>query len=408
MWSARPVGAGFSPLDEALELIPGQFSPFLVQCIVRLGTLIPFEQVPELLVFLTGVQVSIETVRRITEQAGAAQVGAAQVAIEEREVDRLERELPAVPEGPAEQQVSADGIMIPLVHGEWAKARMVAIGTLVPDRPDDDAPHAQDITCFSRLASAHDFIRQATLPFYARGIARAETVVTITDGADWLKQLIDAHCPEAIRILDFPHAVEYLAKVAQAAFGAGTREASVWLDEWAPRLKTKDPSEVLAAIRGLPMPDAAAVEVRAQVLSYLSKRRSQIAYAQFQAAGCPIGSGMVESANKLVVQARQKGSGMHWARKNVTPMLALRGMAYSGQWETAWPGIWQELRSRDAAKRCQRRAARRTKQEAARIEGADQTPETSSTPTVTDEPLAASHPSYTGDVQPLLATAAKL
>lgn len=67
-----------------------------MQCIVRLGTLIPSEQVPELLVFLTGVHVSVDTVRRITERAGAAQV-----AIEDREIDRLEAELPAVPAGPA-------------------------------------------------------------------------------------------------------------------------------------------------------------------------------------------------------------------------------------------------------------------------------------------------------------------
>jgi hypothetical protein len=55
-------------------------------------------------------------------------------------------------------------------------------------------------------------------------------------------------------------------------------------------------------------------------------RRRQIAYADFQIQGYPIGSGMVESANKLVVEQRLKGAGMHWARRNVTPMLALRAV----------------------------------------------------------------------------------
>jgi hypothetical protein len=144
MLSVRPVGPDFSPLDDRLCLLPGQFSPFLVQCMVRLGTVMPFERMPALLVFLTGVHASVDTVRRVTEQAGAAQV-----ALEERELARLERDLPAVPAGPARQQASADGVMVPLVHGEWAEVRTAAVGTLAAEDV-----HAQDITYFSRLCSA--------------------------------------------------------------------------------------------------------------------------------------------------------------------------------------------------------------------------------------------------------------
>lgn len=358
------MGPGFFPLDNRLGLLSGHFSPHLVQIIVRLGTLLPFEQVPALLAFLCGVHVSPDTVRRLTEQAGAAQV-----AIEDREVARLEREAPEVPAGAPQQQVSADGAMVPLLHGEWAEVRTVAIGTL--DLADEAAGrHAQDITYFSRLCSAQAFIHQATLPWYTRGLARADTVVAVMDGADWLQTFIDTHCPDAVRILDFPHAVEYLAKAAQAAFGSGTREMSVWLDEWAPRLKRGEPSDVLQAIRNLPMPDDGAEEVRAQVLGYLTKRREQIAYQQFQEAGYPIGSGMVESANKLVVEARLKGSGMHWARRHVTPMLALRGIACSGTWETAWPVIWQELRRQEVERRRKRRDQRRVAKQSDRQEPA--------------------------------------
>jgi hypothetical protein len=59
-------------------------------------------------------------------------------------------------------------------------------------------------------------------------------------------------------------------------------------------------------------------------------------YPQYRASGWPIGSGMVESANKLVVQARLKGSGMHWAPSHVNPMLALRSAVCSNRWEDTW------------------------------------------------------------------------
>lgn len=271
-------------------------------CIVRLGALLPFEQVPELLALLTGVQLSVDTVRRITERAGSAQV-----AIDEQALTHLEQDLPTTPVGAAARQVSADGAMVPLVGGAWTEVRTVAIGTRAGG--GEEAPgHANAITYFSRHCSAHEFIRQSALPCHERGTAAATAVVAVMDGAEWLQEFIDTHCPDAVRILDFPHAVEYLAKVAHTAFGTGSRDAAVWLDEWAPRLKREGPDRVLQAIRQLPMPDVDAQVVQAQELGYLMKRRPQLQYGQFQAAGYPIGSGMVESANKLVVEARLKGS----------------------------------------------------------------------------------------------------
>ena len=58
-------------------------------------------------------------------------------------------------------------------------------------------------------------------------------------------------------------------------------------------------------------------------LTYLQKREAHMQYPTYQAAGWPIGSGSVESANKLVVEARLKGAGMRWGRHNVNSMLVL-------------------------------------------------------------------------------------
>ena len=45
----------------------------------------------------------------------------------------------------------------------------------------------------------------------------------------------------------------------------------------------------------------------------------------------------MESANKLVVEARLKGSGMHWARKNV------EYDSCGGNWGEVWPEICRRL-----------------------------------------------------------------
>lgn len=72
-------------------------------------------------------------------------------------------------------------------------------------------------------------------------------------------------------------------------------------------------------------------------LAYLEKCETQLHYPQFQAQGWPIGSGMVESGNILVVEARLKGAGMLWAGPNVNSKLWLRNILCSDRWKEECP-----------------------------------------------------------------------
>ena len=340
---APTVTWGFSPLDERLDLLPGHYSPYLIEAITRLGTHLPFHQVPALIAFFCHVPVSVETVRRITERAGAVQV-----ANDDRALVELEVEAPPIPAGPAIQQVSADGAMVPLVAGEWAEVRTLATGTVDEERAE---PHARDIAYFSRLCDAKTFQRLAALPLHRAGTENAGVVCAVMDGADWLQDFCDLLCPAAVRILDFPHAVEHLSAAAQAVYGSGTAEVSAWLGEHCTRLKQGAGDAVIAAVKALPATTEEAREVRRREAAYLTKRAAQMRYHHFIAAGYPIGSGMVESANKLVVEARLKGSGMHWQRRNVSPMVSLRALTCSGTWEQAWTPLWQTWRQQERHRR---------------------------------------------------------
>jgi hypothetical protein len=52
---------------------------------------------------------------------------------------RLRREAPDGPPGPAVQHLSADGAMVPVTGGEWAEVRAIALGTVEPD--GEGVPH---------------------------------------------------------------------------------------------------------------------------------------------------------------------------------------------------------------------------------------------------------------------------
>src|SRR6266542_5602252 len=95
MHAARRVGPVFFPLDEELQLLPGPLSPRLQEDLVHLSTWMPFERAAKELAHFTRVEVSDTSVRHHTEV-----VGAAYVAVQSAELDRLERERPAGPAGP--------------------------------------------------------------------------------------------------------------------------------------------------------------------------------------------------------------------------------------------------------------------------------------------------------------------
>jgi hypothetical protein len=352
--SARPAERVFFPLDEELELLPGELSATLAEGIARLGTRMPFEQAVAEVAFFWGVTLDETTVRRHTQAAGAAYV-----AEQAAERERLERERPPAPEGPAVQYLSADGAMVPLVGGDWTEVKTLAIGE-VEVRPGADGlseARTTNLTYFSRLADAERFTHQAYVETYRRGTETAKVVCAVQDGAEWLQGLVDMLRPDAVRILDFPHAIEHLTAAAQPVLGSGTPELQTWLDEQAHAFKHAPDGarQVLGAVAKLPIQRAvdprAAAEARDRAMTYFTKRLGQVQYAAFQAAGYPIGSGCTESANKIVVEARLKGSGMHWARVHVDPMVALRTVACANRWAETWPRITARLRADDQQRR---------------------------------------------------------
>lgn len=362
MRCVQPAARVFSPLDKELELLPGEASATLAEGLVRLGAWMPFAQAAEHLAFFWHVGVDETTVRRHTEAAGAAYV-----AEQTAEVARLEHGAPPAPAGPPVQYLSADGAMVPLRHGQWAEVKTLAIGRVEQRLGSDGTAttHTTELSYFSRLAEAETFTRLAYVEAYRRGTESAGVVCAVQDGADWLQGLVEVLRPDAVRILDFPHAVEHLTAAAAPVLGLGTPLLQAWLDQQAHTLKHAPDGarQVLGAVAQLAVATAAdpraARAARDGAISYFTKRLGQVQYATFQAAGYPLGSGSTESANKVVVEARLKGSGMHWARPHVNPLVALRTVACADRWAQAWPRITARLRSEADRRRQQRVQARR-------------------------------------------------
>jgi hypothetical protein len=346
------VAPGFSPLDDQLALLPGLLTPTLHAWLVRLSAYLPFAQAAALLSELARVELSEGTAQRLTYAAGTT------VVVQQTlEADRITRSAPPPRPGPDCLLLSADGAMVPLIGGDWSEVKTLVAGEVIATPQPHTMPTVQTsaLSSFSRLVEAETFTYLVTAETYARGVERAGRVVAVSDGAEWIQKLFDLQCPNAIRILDFPHAAQRLSQIASASFGEGTPEARAWYETQRSALKEHGPDGLLKRIATLcaAQPDHATL---AEDHTYLRKRRAMMDYPTYQAAGLPIASGCVESANKLVVEARLKRAGMHWQRTHVNPMVALRNVVCSERWASVWPQV-------AATRRAEARAARRERQQ---------------------------------------------
>ena len=85
-----------------------------------------------------------------------------------------------------------------------------------------------------------------------------------------------------------------------------------------------------------PGPDGEPIETLEEALTYLANQRDWIGnYQQWQEAGYPVGSGLVERGVAVVINPRMKRRGMRWQRVNATAVVALRVRLLNAQWDAA-------------------------------------------------------------------------
>jgi len=182
-----------------------------------------------------------------------------------------------------------------------------------------------------------------------RGTAAVRTVVALGDGAEWIWRHARAYLGlpdvEMVEIIDLYHAYEYLWAVGNAVFGEGTA-AAAWVEPLKTRLYTEGAAPLHAALTTLartvciPTADTTAESVAAtavrRALEYVTTNAPRLDYPAFMARRFPIGSGVVESRCKVVVQARTKGAGMRWSGVGAQRVATLRALHRSGRWDAFW------------------------------------------------------------------------
>jgi hypothetical protein len=187
---------------------------------------------------------------------------------------------------------------------------------------------AENITYFTDICPAGELSHL----FWATGVQRnahlAQELVILGDGAQWIWNLVAE--TKAIQIVDWFHACEYLAPVAEVAFKDPEKQAA-WLqkvkaDLWQGRLEA-----VIAACAACLKADREDDPAQ-KAVTYFENNKHRMDYAHYRQQGYQIGSGTIESAAKQIGLLRMKVPGAIW-NLDGTRYVAKAGAAYlSNQW----------------------------------------------------------------------------
>ena len=320
---------GHYPLDQRLGIMPGQMSEEVVKVAALLGVEDAYGTSREALLSTTLLELSPNSIRKACQQIGQ-QVEAREAQALASSQD-LAQQLAQRREAIAAQRVygSMDGYLVRFEDG-WHEMKAGAFWTTHPKG------HAQAIEYYTDTASTETFGDLVWARAFARGANVARELVFIADGTHWIWRIVGHHFPQAIQIVDWFHANSYLVKIANAAFGEGTPQATAWLEPVKAALYEGQLGTVMRACRALaPLATKPVADAR----SYFAFNRTRLRYAKFRTMGLQIGSGSMESGCKQIALERLKIAGAQWSVEGARKLAKARAAFLSHEVNLAFVSL---------------------------------------------------------------------
>jgi hypothetical protein len=314
--------------------VDGYLSAAAERMAVLAGARQSFATAQQLLAELSGWELNDDTIRRATHAAAARATTA-----------RNQR-------GDAERFGAAPGaIEVPIDAGKvnttggWRDVKMAVFAKREAGAPALPAVWAERVvpapaerTVVAAIEDAATFTLRVRAEADRLGVTTAADVTVLGDGADWIWNLADLVLPQAQEVLDVYHALEHLADTAKALWGEGTAATATQVDAGRAALLSAGKAGVEAWIgEAFPaVPAGTATDPLLALAGYLAKHPTRLRYAERLASGRSIGSGLVEGSIKQLVNLRIKRTGARWRAEHVGPLVELRALADSADWEPFW------------------------------------------------------------------------
>lgn len=339
------------PMELRLGLIEGRWTPLAAQEAIWVVAQMTPKLGTELFERMGNMCPSRSSLDRLPKQLSARWE-------EQRETfESTVRMSELVPDEAATAAVSLDGVMAPMKDGEAVEKRAetaangqqtkgpagyreVGCGTV--SFYDEDGELLRAVRMARMPEPGKETLKSMLVAELGQALAQRPDLrlVGLADGAkdNWtfLESTLEK-VPNSRCILDFFHAAEHINAAFGAAYGDGSVQARAAFAKWRIVL-LDDPNGVQKVIRAIAnlRDNHPRNKTIAQVLGYLRSNRHRMRYADCRAQGLPIGSGVVESACKMLVTQRMKNSGMRWGEQGGQAVLTARSWCLSDRFDRAW------------------------------------------------------------------------
>lgn len=346
----RCEGSYSTPFDTALGLRAYQQTSIeLVRLGCLLAVFLPFELAVHLLRQLCGISISDDTLWHWVQQFGRQAMQQLDTELEqlaqgiEPAPEPLDPELANLP-----LVIGADGVSVPFraaagtakgkIRFREVKLAVLARVKQFTNRAGDPVSQLHQRRLVAVLGNLKALRPRVELEALRQGITTAPQVVWISDGARGFWRLFEqGFAAFAIGILDFYHATQHLWQAAEAyGHTIPGRTPAQWFERLRHQLRHGFVHRIIKELGHLlksPSTPSAAKSTLKRVQHYLSKHLAHLQYRRFKKLGFPIGSGMVESACKWLIEQRFKGTGMRWSEPGFNHLLHLRLAWVNGRFD---------------------------------------------------------------------------
>jgi Uncharacterised protein family (UPF0236) len=321
-----------SPLDTALHLDSGSTTTQVRLWVALLAGQLPFAQAATTLQMLTQVPLSAASVERLSVTIGTALRSGEQQQAQQHQANTLPE---PTNKRPKRLYVGMDGVFVPLREAykhdkslgdltcRYGECKSGVVYEAYQDKTGKDS-RVRTHAYIATLDKVDAFGPLLGTLAHRHGHHTAKEVVVMGDGAPWIWQIAAKQFTGAVQIVDFFHASEHLAKVAEARFGKDTQEGHTWLHTRQEELKSDQLCKVLADLQAWQPTSGDKKQLRQSTYLYFYSNAHRMRYKTFLEAGYHIGSGVLEATCKHVVAQRLDQAGMHWRQESAEAIVALR------------------------------------------------------------------------------------
>ena len=182
----------------------------------------------------------------------------------------------------------------------------------------------------SYVGSVQEFKKHLFSCAVRNGYGEYKETVLLGDGATWIRNIKDELFPDAIQILDLFHLCENTYSFAKAIFRNDEAKYKPWAHSIIEMLENGEKHSAMKALKVLK--NRKLPKGIVNLYTYVTNNFDKIDYKDYKEKGYYVGSGAIESGNKVVLQKRLKLAGMRWNELTAQYLLSLRAKFESGLW----------------------------------------------------------------------------